>query len=89
MDGTPAKNDDKMAPFSMGTQRCQLAPAAPSVAKLAAPFNIARFLAGKLAVFIHETAKSFIAISSLFLGLILKSIKNFEFRDKFNYLGIS
>ena len=71
MDGTPAKNDDKMAPFSMGAQRCQLAPAASSIAKLAASFNIARFLVGKLTVFIHETAKTFIAISSSFLGLIL------------------
>ena len=65
------KNYGKMAPFSLAAPRCQLAPAAPSVAKLAAPFNIARFLAGKLAVFIHETAKSFIAISSSFLSLIL------------------
>ena len=71
MYGTPAKNDDKMALFSMGAQRCQFAPAVPSVTKLTAPFNIARFLAGKLAVFIHETAKTFIAISSSFLGLIL------------------
>ena len=66
-----AKNDDKMALFSMGVQHCHLAPVAPGIAKLAAPFNIARFLAGNLAFFIHETAKTFIAISSSFLGLIL------------------
>ena len=65
-----------------------MAPLAPSVAKLEARFNFASFLAGKLVVFIHETTKSFIAISNVFLGLILKSIKNVEFRDKFNYLGI-
>ena len=69
-----AKNDNKDGAIFYVRPALPMAPSAPSVAKLTAPFNFASFLAGKLAVFIHETAKSFIAISSLFLGLILKSI---------------